>query len=189
MLPILQRLLHFIPTLVFPLNVLLLRIYLGEPHLDLLICCKHQSSGYNQSRQTGQRTAPERKHTFLLEDARSALEAVSVRRARFDTLHSCLDCVERLGNVDGDETCQTTNGKSSHYAELLAWCRVRLGHLLEEVVGGKTGCAVGGLSGCRGCEALEETSEATLAGDDGDGVEETAHSRLGRLAVVDTWPC
>jgi hypothetical protein len=36
---------------------------------------------------------------------------------------------------------------------------------------------------------LEEASETALAGDDGDGVEEAAHSRFGGLAVINTMGC
>lgn len=108
---------------------------------------------------------------------------------RLDTLHSRLDSVERLGDVHGDQTGQTTNSECSHDAKLLARCCVRLGHLLEEGVGGEAGCAVGSLSGSRGDEALEEAPETALASDDGDGVEEAAHSRFGGLAVVDTMGC
>lgn len=171
------------------LNIPLVGIYLVEPHLDLFIRSKHQSSRHNQPRQSRQRTTPERQHTLVLEDSRCALEAISISLVRFDTLHARLDCVERLRNKHGDQTGQTTNGKGSHGAKLLAGCCVRLGHLLEEVVGCESCRAVGGLSGGRGGKALEETSDASLAGDDGDGVEEAAQPRFGGLAVVDSQEC
>lgn len=125
----------------------------------------------------------------MLEDSRCALEAISIGLMRFDTLHARLDRVERLCNKHGDQTGQTTNGKGPHGAELLARCGVRLGHLLEEVVGCEACRAVGGLSGGRGGKTLEETSDASLAGDDGDGVEEATQPRLGGLAVVDSEEC
>lgn len=125
----------------------------------------------------------------MLEDSRRALEAISISLVRFDTLHARLDRVEWLRHKNGDQTGQTTNGKGSHGAELFAGCCVRLGHLLKKVVGCEACCAVGGLSGGRGGEALEETSDASLAGDNGDGVEEAAQPRLGGLAVVDSEEC
>lgn len=58
--------------------------------------------------------------------------------------------------------------------------------LAEESVGPETDGAVGCLSSSGWDEALEETSDAPFAGDDGDGVEKSAHARVGALAIVDS---
>lgn len=58
--------------------------------------------------------------------------------------------------------------------------------MAQESVGAKTGCAVGGLSGGGGDEALEEAAKAAFAGYYWDGVEETFHSRVCRFAIVDS---
>jgi hypothetical protein len=42
------------------------------------------------------------------------------------------------------------------------------------------------LAGSGGDEALEESSDTSFTGDDGNCVKESSHSRVGTLAVVDS---
>lgn len=121
----------------------------------------------------------------MLEDQGCASERVAIQALGLDALHARLDCVQRLRHIHRDQAGKAAHGKGADGAELLSWRGVRLGNLLEEVVCAEAGCAVCGLTGCCRDEALEEAAETTLAGDDGDGVEEAAQARFGGFAVVD----
>lgn len=161
------------------LDILHLRVQLAHELHALLVHGKDNTTAHDQPRQPRQSTAPKGQDTLLLKDHACALERVSVHLTRLDTLHSRLDGVERLGHIDGNETCETTHGKSSDGTEFLAGRGVGFGELLEESVGAESGGRVGGLASCRGDETLEEAAETAFASDDGDGVEEAAKSRLG----------
>lgn len=58
--------------------------------------------------------------------------------------------------------------------------------MAQESVGPESRCAVRCLAGCGWNEALEETTETALAGDDGDCVEEAAHAGVGGFSVIDS---
>lgn len=168
------------------LNVLHLRIQLVKQFHALLVHGKHDSTTQHQSRQTRQRTAPKGQNTLLLENHGRTAKRVSVLLTGFDALHTRLDRVQGLRDKHRHQPGETTNGKRAHCAEFFSGSSVRFGHLLEERVGAEAGGAVGGLSSRRGDEALEETADAAFSGDDGDGVEEAAHTGVGGLSVIDT---
>lgn len=152
----------------------------------LLVHGEDDAAAQDEPRQPRQGAAPEREDALVLEDHGRAAEAVAVHLLGLDALHARLDRVQRLRHVDGDQAGQPAHGERAHGAQLLARRRVRLRHLLEEVVRGEACGAVGGLPRRRGDEALEEASKAALARNDGHGVEEAAHARFGRFSVVDT---
>ena len=58
--------------------------------------------------------------------------------------------------------------------------------MFKEAIRPKTSRAVGSLPGGCGHESLVETANASLAGDDGNGMEKATHSGDGVLAVVDS---
>lgn len=140
----------------------------------LLIHGKHDTTTQDQPDQPRQCPTPERQDTLLLKDHARAAERVAVQRARFNALHARLDGVERLRYIDSDQPSNAAHGKRASRSHLLPWGCVPLGQLLEAIVNREASRAVGGLPRSRGHESLEEAPDATLAGDDGDGVEEAA---------------
>lgn len=122
----------------------------------------------------------------MLENHSRASKCVAIHALGLDTLHARLDCVQRLRHIYRDQAGKAAHGKGTYGAKFLSWRGVRLGNLLEEVVRAETSCAVRGLTGCCRDEALEEATDTTLAGDDGDSMEEAAQARFGGFAVVDT---
>lgn len=61
-----------------------------------------------------------------------------------------------------------------------------MGRLFEEVVTAEPYRTVGGLAGRGRDESCKKARDASFAVDDGDGVEEAAHTWLGALTVVDS---
>lgn len=183
-----QQASNFLYLRLFPcilLQVLALRIYPVHELHALLIHCKHNTAAHDQPHQPRHGAAPKSAHALILQNHARAAKGIAVELLGLDALHARLDRVERLRDKDSHQARQAANGKGAGRAQLLAGRCVGLGDLLEERVGAEAGGAVGRLAQRRGDEALEEATDAALAGDDGDGVEEASHAGRRRLAVVD----
>lgn len=151
----------------------------------LLVHGKDDTSAHNQTRQPRHSSAPESQESLLFEDHSRASKRVPILATSLGTLHPRLDRIQRLRYVDRDDTRQCTHRKRTRRSKLLSWCGVALSQLLQGGVRPESGGAVRGLSGGGGHKTLEEASNATLAGDDGDSVNETTESGFSRLSVVD----
>lgn len=118
-----------------PLDILSLRVEPVKQIHALLVHGKHNTTTQNQSRQPRQRTAPESQNTLLLKDNAGAPERVAIKLLGLNTLHSRLDRIQRLSDVDGDQTRNTAHRKGSDSTELLPGRRVAFGQLLEGGIG------------------------------------------------------
>ena len=167
------------------LDILLLRVKFVHKVHALLVDGEDDAAAHDEAGEAGQGAAPEGEQALVAEDEGGAAEAVAVDAPGVDALHARLDRVQGLGGEDGDGAGQAADTERGHDAELLPRRRVRLGQLLQRRVAPEPHGGVGGLPRGGGHQALEEAAQPALAGDDGHGVEEAAHARVGALPVVD----
>lgn len=166
-------------------NVLPLWIHPIKPFHTLFIHRKHNRSTHHQPRQPRPHPTPKRQQPFLPPNQPRAPQCTPIQLLSLQTLHPRLDRVERLCHQHRHQSRRGTDAKGRRGGELLARGDIGLGGLAEEVVGAEANGAVGGLAGGGGDEAGEETGDASLGVDDGDGVEEAAHTWDSAFTIVD----
>jgi hypothetical protein len=105
------------PTCMFVrLDVFLLRVELLQQVHGLLVHGEHNATAEDQPTKSGDCTTPQLEETFVLEDLDSTVNAVLVESSGINTLHTCLDSIDWLSSVDGDDAGSTSYGERGQSA-------------------------------------------------------------------------
>ena len=169
-----------------PLDKSTIRIHSAHQLNTLFIHRKHNPATQDQPPQSRQGPTPKCKQPLILRNQTRAVETILIQRSRLDTLHARLDRIERLRHVNRDDTCQPPDSKGRQNAQFFPGRGIRLRELTQRSVGTETDSRIGRLTGGGGDETLEESAQASLAGDYGNGVEKASKTRFGGFAVVDS---
>jgi hypothetical protein len=139
------------------------------------------AAAQNETTKSRHGTRPKREEAFLPDNSRCAMEAVLVFGPCFDGLHSCLDGVQRHGNISVggsvsedhgldtddihcDDTSHAANTKGAQGTELLSWSNVTLSQLPQAGITTKPNSRVCCLPCGGGNKASEETTQALFVG-------------------------
>lgn len=167
-------------------DILPLWIHPIKPFHTLLIHRKHNRSTHHQPRQPRPHPTPKRQQPLLPPNQPCAPQRAPIQLLGLQALHPRLDRIEWLRHQHRHQSRCGTDTKRRCGGQLLARRHVGLRCLAEEIVRAESHGAVGCLSCGRGHEAREETRDASLGVDNGDGVEEAAHAWDCAFAVVDS---
>lgn len=94
--------------------------------------------------------------------------------------------MQRARDVHCDDTSHAAQSESARGSQLLSWSNIALCQLLQRCVAREPHRRVGGLPRCGRNKALEEASDSSLLEDDFTAVQESAHARVRRFAVVNS---